>query len=267
MNKYTILVTNDDGIESPGLRAAVESVIDIGTVIVAAPSGQQTATGRGLTGEKQSVLEAVAYRVGAVDVQAYRCDCSPALIVKHSMRTLFKEIKPDLLISGINYGENLGVNITSSGTVGAALEAASFGIPGIAISKQTDIELHYSYCEQDWTACAYFLSKFSRKLLEKSLPEDVDVLKIDIPIAATSRTGWRMTTLGRAGYYFKELEDTDNGGMVGAGKTVVRVDLRHLPSKTDIYTLAIDGLVSVTPLSLDLTSRVDLSDLRSLLEE
>lgn len=150
MENYKILVTNDDGIASPGLRAAVEAVLDMGDIMVLAPSSQQTGTGRGLTGEMQSRLEPIGYNVNGEDVRAFHCQCSPAMVVRHSVRTILRDAAPDLLISGINYGENLGVNVTCSGTVGAALEASSHGIPSIAISKQTDLNSHQTYTDQNW---------------------------------------------------------------------------------------------------------------------
>lgn len=266
MSEYNILVTNDDGIDSPGLRAAVQAVIDLGIVTVVAPSYQQTGTGRGLTGDKQASLESIEYRVNGKDVRAYHCECSPALIVRHSLRTIFKDTMPDLLISGINYGENIGMNITSSGTIGAALEAASSGIPGIAISKQTDIESHHKYTEQDWAASAFFLRRFAKSLLATKAPADVDVLKIDVPVDATPLTKCKFTRLARSVYYEKMIENPTDISKIGDGKTVINVNEKELDPESDIYALAIDKLVSVTPLSVDLTSRVEMSELHEFLK-
>jgi len=260
-----IMITNDDGIESPGLRAAVEAVLDIGNVTVVAPSKQQTSSGRGLTGDKQSFLEPISYQANDSEVPAYHCDCSPALVVRHSLKTLFHENKPDLLISGINYGENLGINITGSGTVGAALEAASCGVPSIAIAKQTTIASHHEYSDQDWTASSYFLRTFAKLLLEKRLLPDVDVLKIDVPGDAATSTGWKITRLAKAVYYSKVFENPAADSRICDGKTVIEVDRETLDPDSDIYVFAIDRLVSVTPLSMDLTSRVNLSDVENLL--
>ena len=262
----TILITNDDGIHSPGLRAAAEAVGFLGTIIIIAPSSQQTGTGRGLFGDKDLCLIPTDYIVNNKNVEAYHCNCSPALIVRHSLRTILKDSKPDLLISGINYGENLGFNITSSGTVGAALEGASFGVPGIAISKQTDTSSHHSYSEQDWTASIHFLEKFSKSVLRSGLPADVDLLKIDIPNDASTSTKWRLTTLARNAYYFKEIEKPSLKTRLGDGKTVIKVDESTVDKDSDIYVLFKEKLVSVTPISLDLTSRVELQELREKLD-
>jgi len=265
MKKYTILVTNDDGIQSPGLRAVVKAAMKLGEVTVAAPSNQQTATGRGLTGDKEAKLEQIDYQVDGVDIAAYHCDCSPALVVRHSMLALFSASKPDLLISGINYGENLGTNITCSGTVGAALEAASYGIPAIAISKQTDIESHHNYTEQDWSATEHFLEYFSNMLLKKTMPPDVSALKIDIPQDATPSTPWKVTKLSDIIYYSKVLENPSLDSKISDAKTVINIDTKALDPESDVYVFAVDKCVSVTPLSVDLTSKVNFSELQDIL--
>jgi len=265
MKKYKILVTNDDGIESPGLRAAVDVAVNFGSVTVAAPSHQQTAAGRGLTGDREASLIPIDYALNGTRIRAFHCDCSPALVVKHCLRTLFREHLPDLLISGINYGENVGVQITSSGTVGAALEAASVGIPCIAISKQTDVGSHLSYTAQDWTASAFFLNRFAKALLNTQLQTDVDVLKLDIPSDATSSTTWKITKQARAGYYFRTSANPTKNSKIFDGETTINIDKETLDPDTDIYALAIDKFVSVTPLSVDLTSRVKFDELQETL--
>lgn len=264
MKKHKILITNDDGIESPGLKAAAEAAIEMGEVVVIAPTTQQTGTGRGLTGDKQSKLHPIQYTVKGIDIEAYHCQCSPALLVKHSLKTIYKDCKPRLVISGINYGENLGSSITCSGTVGAALEAASAGIPGIAISKQTDIESHHIYTEQNWGTTSHFLRYFSEILLDKKRMNDVDVLKIDVPESATIKTAWKLTTQAKCGYYFKELENPSRDSKIDEGKTKIVINENELGKDSDIYTFAIQQLISVTPLSIDLSSRVNLKTLRDL---
>lgn len=262
----TILITNDDGINSPGLLAAAEAVSSLGKIIVIAPSSQQTGMGRALSGGKGLCLLPVEYIVDNKKIEAYHCNCSPALIVRHSLKTILKNSKPDLIISGINYGENLGFNITSSGTIGAALEGASFGIPGIAISKQTDISTHHSYTEQDWAASIYFLEKFSKSILGSGLPDDVDLLKIDIPDDASTLTKWQITTLAKSVYYFKEIVNPSLKSKLGDGNTVIKVDESTMNQNSDIHAIFKKRIVSVTPISLDLTSRVDFQDLREKLD-
>lgn len=264
MKKYKILITNDDGIDSPGLKAAVEAVLDLGEVYVIAPTSQQTATGRGLTGDKGSKLQSTEFVVQGVGLQAYHCDCSPALIVKHSLRTIFVDEAPDLLISGINYGENLGSGITGSGTVGAALESASLGIPSIAISKQTDVSSHHTYTEQNWAVTAHFLRYFSKVLLDGKVMNDVDVLKIDVPERATRDTQWNLTKVAKCGYYYKDLDNPSKDSRLNEGETKIALNEDKLERNSDIHTFAIQGLVSVAPISVNLSSRVNLDELKKL---
>jgi 5'-nucleotidase len=261
----TILITNDDGIESPGIKAAVEAADAFGKIFVVAPTSQQTGTGRSLVGDKDLSLTPTEFEANGSKVEAYHCNCSPALIVRHSLRTIFKDAKPDLVISGINYGENLGFNITNSGTVGAALEGASFGIPGIAISKQTDIASHHRYTNQDWSVSAHFLRKFISAILGATLPFDVDVLKIDVPNESTVDTDWKVTNLAKNIYYFSEVDNPSLNTKLGEGKTTIKVDENSLNKDSDIYAFYIQKIISVTPISLDMTSRVNFDELNEML--
>ena len=267
MEKYKILVTNDDGIGSPGLKAAVEAVLDMGEIIVLAPSNQQTGAGRALTGEMHARLEPMDYKVNGVEVRAFHCPCSPAMIVRHGIRTILRESMPDLLISGINYGENLGFNVSCSGTVGAALEASSYGIPSLAISKQTDMDAHQSYSDQNWEASKYFLHMFSKKVINNNLEPDVHVLKIDVPDDATSQTRWEITKLAQSAYYHRKIEHPGIQTKLSEGKLTVQFDENSVDKDSDIYALAVRKIVSVTPLSLDMTSRIKPSELNQLLDD
>ena len=264
MKKNKILLINDDGINSPGLLAAVQVGIEFGNVIVAAPSTQQTAMGRSLKGNRNAMLKSVDYEVDDKKVEAYQCECSPALLVRHSLAVLFPLEKPDLIISGINYGENIGATITSSGTVGAALEGATFGIPSIAISKETDINSHHKYTKQDWTGTQYFLRYFVKKMLTEKLPPDVDVLKVDVPDTADSSTSWKITKQATTPYYSTVFEKPSLESRLGDGKTTIDIDLETLETGTDIHAIYADKIVSVTPISISLTSRVDLEELNNL---
>lgn len=263
MTPLHIAITNDDGIDSPGLRAAVEAVADLGTITIVAPTDQQTATGRGLTGNKQTGFEKLDYEYSCGTAAGYHCPCSPAQVVRHSMQTIFREQRPDLFISGINYGENLGNMVTCSGTVGAALEASSYGIPSLAVSKQTDIASHKQYTEQDWDVVAYFLRFFTEKAVSKTFLPDVDVLKIDVPDNATEQTEWRLTTLSRTAYYTKTIDNPVWDCIIDDFKTQINVDTNGLETGSDVHALAVERVVSVTPLSIDLTSRVAFADLQT----
>lgn len=262
MKTHQILVANDDGVESPGLQAAVEAVMDLGEVTVVAPAYQQTAMGRSWHGSRDAALESIEYSAKGQNITAYRCPCSPALSVRHGIDVLFHEHKPDLIISGINYGENLGINMTVSGTVGAAYEAASFGIPAIAISKQTDLDTHMSYTEQDWETSIFFLKKFAKSVLGKTFPKDVDVLNVNVPANATPQTPWKLTTIERQIYFWGEIENPTKASKLSDRVYSVQIDPQTLVPGSDIHAFIVEQAVSVTPLSLDQTSRIGLDTLK-----
>jgi len=257
MTQKKLVVTNDDGIRSPGLMAAVEACIGLGEVTVVAPTHQQTGMGRSLAGDPEACLIPIDYEVGGIPVRAYHMDSAPALAVRHALRLMFSESKPDLVISGINYGENLGMNISASGTIGAASEAASMGIPALAVSKQTPVDQHTSYSSQDWEATAYFLAHFAGVMFNHEMPFDVDVLKIDVPDGATANTPWKLTKLARHVYYTRVFEKPTIESKIGDGILKIDLDVNELAAGTDIHAILIEKAVSVTPLSLDWTSRMD----------
>lgn len=257
------LITNDDGIESPGLRAAAEAAVPLGDVLVVAPSRQWSGAGRSLPHHLRGEISPYPLELNGRRVQAYRVNGSPAAGVLHALLELTTR-KPDLLISGINYGENVGADITVSGTVGAALEGAANGLPALAVSLQTPKRMHLDPSENvDFTAAVHFTRLLARHLLEISLPFDVDVLKVDVPSDATPDTAWRLTRVSRHTYFTPVAPKRDSLAQPGA------LDYEPLPHPertepdSDIYALAVDGVVSVAPLSYDLTARVD----RGLIEE
>jgi 5'-nucleotidase len=175
---------------------------------------------------------------------------------------------PDLVVSGINYGENLGTGITVSGTVGAALEAASLGIPSLAISLETESQYHLSHSQEvDFSAAGVFAATFARLLLERNLLPDVHVLKVDTPSDATEDTPWEITRLSRVRYYEPtppQRKSWDQPGLVGYR---VGGDPAQDEVDTDVYAVRVKRIVSVTPLSLDMTSRVDLHELERIIRE
>jgi len=258
MQSYHILVTNDDGIDSPGLKAAAEAVLPLGNITIVAPSHQQTGTGRGLIGDRELSLKPFEYHLNGKQIRAYHCECSPALIVRHSLRTIFKDNMPDLLVSGINYGENLGTDITSSGTIGAALEASSSGIPGIAISKQTEPDSHNRYTHQDWSTSSFFLNRFAKSILAATLQADVDVLKIDVPMDATLSTPFKITRLAKTGYYARDIERPGVKTRLGDGKSIVETLKRFSKNHRKIILYANPGKESLARFQTD-SNRIGLN--------
>ena len=198
-----VLVTNDDGIESPGLWALAVAFTAFAEVFVLAPREQQSGAGRSMLSSSTGCLypvDAVAHGLPPGN-RAFALDGTPAQTVQHGVYEL-AERPVDLIVSGINYGENVGTGVTISGTVGAALEGASFGIPALAISQQTKLHLQDSHSPLvDFTAAAAFARRFGEWLLRGELPGDGVMLKIDLPHGATPETPWRVTRVSRRRAY------------------------------------------------------------------
>ncbi len=264
--KPTILFTNDDGIRSPGLWAAVEAFRGIGRLLVAAPREQQSGMGRSLPHYSEGRIFPYDPPIDCDDCLAYAVDGTPAQAVQHAVLELAEE-QPALLVSGINYGENTGNGVTISGTVGAALEAASLGIPALAVSLQTPPGLHLSYSnEVDFSVSADFTRQMGSWLMDHStLPDDVDVLKIDVPWGAISETDWRLTRLSRRRVYWPTRPE--RLALHDAGKLGYQYnsDPAAAEPDSDVYALLTDKVISVTPISLDLTSRTDMFRLSQIM--
>lgn len=260
-----ILLTNDDGILSPGLWAAAEVLSSLGYVHVVAPREQSSAAGRSLPLASDGAIQPRQLTVHGQPWTVYAVGGSPAQTVLHGILEITPR-RPDLVVSGINYGENVGPGVTISGTVGAALEAASLGIPALAVSLETSHEHHFSYSrEVDFSVAAHFTALFGRALLRRSLPDDVGVVKVDVPSDATPDTPWKITRQERQRYYDPVPPKPRPWGTPGQVGYRRREDVTFTPG-TDAYTLLVERLVSVTPLSLDLTARVDFSALQKYLD-
>jgi 5'/3'-nucleotidase len=264
--KKLILLTNDDGIRSPGLWAAAEALEPLGFVMVVAPREQATGTGRSMPAASEGRLYEETVAVNGKSWKVYAADGTPAQAVQHGLLEILPRL-PDLLVAGINYGENVGSGITISGTVGAALEGASFGVPSLAVSLQTEVHYHWTNSTDiDFSTASFFAQKFARVLLSLTRPADVDVLKVEIPEGATPQTPWRVTRLSRTRYFLPKKPLRENLGDKGhIGYTRI-VEPNLVETDSDVRAL-MDGVVSVTPLSLDMTSRMDLKTLASLLRQ
>ncbi|MEZ0395342.1 MAG: 5'/3'-nucleotidase SurE [Anaerolineales bacterium] len=256
MEKPHILLTNDDGIRSPGLWAAAGALAALGYVTVAAPRDQSSGMGRSLPSTSDGRIQPQVLRVGGQDWTVYAIGGSPAQAVLHAVLEIAPR-RPDLVVSGINYGENVGLGITASGTVGAALEAAGLGIPALAVSLETGVEHHLSYSsEVDFSAAAHFTALFAAAILENGLPAGVDLLKVDVPRLATPQTAWQITRLSRQPYYEATPPPRRPWGAPGrvGYRQAARLDCEP---DSDVYILRVRHQVAVTPLTLDLTAAVD----------
>ena len=264
MRKPKILLTNDDGIESPGLWAAAATLAEISDLTIAAPRSQATSASRSMPITSDGIIEKRDIEFNGKTWTAYAVGGSPAQVVIHSLEEILTE-RPDLIVSGINYGENVGYSSSVSGTVGAAIEAAASGIPGLAVSMQvTNMEHVYNHStEVDFTAAGFFTAKFAQIILKGELPFDVDILKVEIPSDATPETGWRLVRAARhRGWRNMVLREGNNwASPARIGGQVIAPGPTEIPSDTDIYTLYHDRKVAVSPLSIDATSRIDLKSL------
>lgn len=246
-----ILLTNDDGIASPGLRALIEAVADLGEVLVVAPRHQQSSTGRALG--RIGPLQREALSANGHAISAYSVDGTPASAVRVGL--LLAARRPvSLLIAGINYGENMGTGVTISGTVCCAIEAASFGVPALAVSLETDAAHHFSHSDAvDFAGAAAIARRAAQHALSHPLPAGADLLKIDVPSDATPDTPWRLTRLTRQRYYEPAVTSGPDGQPRLSGY-YRHVDTTTLEPDSDARALLIDRVVSVCPLTIDLSA-------------
>jgi 5'-nucleotidase len=253
-----ILVTNDDGLHSPGLAAAAAAVADLGDVVLAAPATQQTSMGRAfVTGAEVGAMTRHTLQIGERSVPGVAVVGSPVVAVTHAILELVDRT-PDLCVSGINYGENIGGGIGKSGTIAAALEAEMYGIPGVAASVQVDVSAWRTFEELDWTTAQYFTRLLAEQVLAEGLPSDVAVLNLNVPRTATRDSELRRTVQSRQSYYVHSLPD---GARVESDPLRLQVsaefDADRIEPDSDIQAVVRDGVASVTPLTWSMTARTD----------
>ena len=253
-----ILVTNDDGLHSPGLQAAAEAVADLGDLLIAAPATQQTAMGRAFVRDARSgTIERTTISVAGCDRPAYAISGSPAMAVTHAVLEL-AERPISLCVSGINYGGNIGAAIAASGTIGAALEADIYDIPGVAASITTQVSEWRTFGPVDWTTAKHFTRLLARQVLEEGMPDGASVLNLNVPQGATPQTELRKTVQSRQRYYV--LSRPVLGRPLDQPYELVvevAVDWDRLEPETDVYAIAVDEVVSVTPLTWRMTADTD----------
>lgn len=256
-----ILITNDDGVDSPGLHASAQAVADLGDLLIVAPSIQQSGSGRSYPPIKDKAVYQTTVPLAEGPHVAYKAALSPAQAVSLAVFDLTP--RPiSLCISGINYGENIGSGVTISGTVGAALEATSFDIPAIAVSLEVSPEYHLTHNpETDFTAAAHFTRLFAQQILTKGLPSGADMLKIDVPATATPETAWQVGQISRQRYY----QPIPSGRTaLHEQKTIgykIGFDADTVEPNSDVYLLAVAQQVSVVPMTFDLTAHHALAEL------
>lgn len=253
--KPLILITNDDGIDSPGLSAAAQAAADFGDVLIAAPHIQQTGMGRAFPKEKDTgIIEERKIMLSGRSAAGYAVHGSPAQAVSYAVMEL-SDRKPDLCVSGINYGENPGMVLTCSGTLGAAFEAVSHGIPAIAVSAFVEYRKHRAsdFSGYDWKAAQKAAAYFIRERLINGRFKDADVLNINVPAEISHPYTWRMTRQSRQNYFQFVPGKKRNLKEPYLLPSEIQFDIDSLEEYSDIYATCVEKIISVTPLSLDMT--------------
>jgi 5'-nucleotidase len=254
-----ILVTNDDGIRSSALWLLAETLCDLAEVTIVAPSIQHSGAGRSYTGPDGSLIVydlPARSRVSA----AYSVEATPAKAVVLALGLLFKDGLPDLVVSGINYGENPGTSIISSGTIGAASEAVLHGVRALAVSRAVPEGEYLRNSESiDFTASAHFARKFAQLMLTDPVYRRLSLLKVDVPANATPHTRCKAARLSSY-RYFEPVFKTDASGEMVIDYLINPAHADIQPGD-DIHTLLVEQLVAVTPLTLDMTAPIDLHSL------
>jgi len=235
-----ILVTNDDGIFSEGIKCLAEAMGELGEVVVVAPDREQSATGHSLTLHRP-------LRLQKVREHWYSVDGTPTDCVNMAVQGVLKEKPPDLVVSGINYGVNMGDDVTYSGTVSAAFEANMHQLPAVAFSQV--IEEGFSF-----ERSARFALDIVKVLIEQPLPADL-LLNVNFPAGACA--GMRWTRLGKRYYEQSVIEKTDPMGR--KYYWIAGTPRWELEEGTD-HTAVDEGFASVTPLHLDLTDYRNLEE-------
>lgn len=247
--KPHILVTNDDGVRAPGLLALKDACATVGDVTILAPSHNWSASGHVKTMHKPLRVEQITLADGT---EALATSGAPSDAVALALMGLV-ERSVDIVVSGINHGPNLGHDVTYSGTVTAAMEAAIAKLPAIAVSLNTQDQA-------DFQPAASFAASITRATLDRGLPEGT-LLNVNVPALAADRiAGVQVTRMGLRIYRDELVRRTDPRGkpyywIGGPAPTGVEEE------GTDIWAVA-NGYISVTPIQLDLTARSFLPALR-----
>ena len=255
------LISNDDGITASGILAAKKAVDNLCDTYVVAPERQQSGIGHALTLYEPLRIDTFTLKDGSL---GYGVNGTPTDAVTLGLFEILDE-KPDIMISGINTGFNIGqAEITTSGTLGAAIEAASFGIPSIAISLEVtrdEVKFDNGEIEIDFSFAGKMLHKLAKIVLKKGLPEGVDLLNVNIPENPINEE-FEVVKLGKRMYVpvIDKRLDPRGKPYYWIGGELYESD----KPGTDGYELRRAQKTTITPLTIDLTS--DMSSLKEWLK-
>ena len=256
-----VLLTNDDGIEAEGLQALRRALVEVEDVELAviAPDANQSATARSITTRRPLWVEEVPFGDGTV---GFATDGTPVDCVRLASLGLIDGFTADLIVSGINHGSNLGDDITYSGTVAAAFEGVILGIPGIAVSQQSnaremDFRLGRVFA---FETAAAFTARLVEEIDDVPLPQGT-LLNLNFPAGDAEVEGVDVARLGKR-IYHDQLSLVDEE----SGRRQYRIygdapDYEHQEG-TDLAAIA-EGRVAVTPLHFDLTDRPGIETLQA----
>jgi 5'-nucleotidase len=243
MAKRRILVTNDDGYTSEGIQVLADALEGLGEIWVVAPNREQSAVSHALTLDRPLRIERLGER--RISVDGTPTDC-----VAIAMSNLMGDRGPDLVVSGINFGFNMGADVHYSGTVSAAFEGVILGVPAMAVSLGVGEGLSFH-------VAAKFACELAEWILENGLPHDT-LLNVNVPVGTPF--GVKLTRLGVRRYTEGVIEGKDPRGRkiywIGGGRPVWEPI-----TDTDFHEVA-SGYVSVTPLHLDMTDTRSLDRMR-----
>lgn len=262
-----ILISNDDGVDAPGILAAKQSVEDLGDTFVVAPDKNNSSVGRRLSLFKHLKINSCELKDGSL---AYSVSGSPSDAIIVGANYIMDE-KPDLVISGINQGVNISCDITSSGTVCAALEAVSLGIPAIAVSLFIDPETSYKqdengewYLDYDFNLTKKVLHNLVLKIIDKGFPEGVDLFNLNVPSNYNSEKV-KITTLSDKMLNKNVIDNTNtekadifNYPLEKNQKSddliMITSDfIKEYNENSDGYALIVEKRPSLTPLNVNMT--------------
>ena len=243
--KKKILISNDDGIHSEGIKALAKAMKSLGEVYVVAPDRERSASSHSLTLYHPLRVEEVAKNWYAVDGTPTDC-------VNLAINGILKQ-RPDLVIAGINKGPNMGDDITYSGTVSVAMEGTLLGVPSIAMSLTAKGNFNFN-------PAAEFAKRLAKFVLKNGLPKDT-LLNVNVPdIESEKIKGHMVTKQGKRVYGDAVVEKTDPRGRkyywIGGD------DLGFVHSRDSDFLAVSKGYISVTPIHLDLTNHASLKEIR-----
>lgn len=245
-----IMLTNDDGIDAPGLHAIYQELSKIGEIFVVAPSTERSAVGHAIT--LSDPLRVWLYK-GQDHFTGYAVNGTPADCVKIGYWAILRQ-KPDIVISGINLGSNTGINTIYSGTVSAATEGAILGIPSFAVSLGT-------YTNPDFKYAAKFSKRLMQILLEKGLPKGV-YLNVNVPACLEKEIqGVAITRQGLALYNEEFDRRVDPHGRIYYWLTGQKTNVEEDPEVDDGALK--NKMVTITPVHYDLTRYDFIEELKS----